>query len=115
MSKSDIGQSQSPSTQPFLHLKTWDLVLLSKKVVYSSFLGEGAGGPGAVEVVGGARIALRCLGLTTFQPGDEGGEVLDVGVVDASREGDKEEEEGVLVKDAGGAVVDSERMDEGGD
>ena len=78
-------------------------------------MGEGAGGPGAVEVVGGARIALRCLGLTTFQPGDEGGEVLDVGVVDASREGDKEEEEGVLVKDAGGAVVDSERMDEGGD
>ena len=115
MSKSDIGQSQSPSTQPFLHLKTWDLVLLSKKVVYSSFLGEGAGGPDADEVVGAAGTALRCLGLTTFQPGDEGGEVLDVGVVDASREGDKEEEEGVLVKDAGGAVVDSESMDEGGE
>ena len=98
-----------------MHLKTWDRVLLSKKVVYSSFLGEGAGGPDADEVVGAARTALRCLGLTTFQPGDEGGEVLDVGVVDACREGDKEEEEGVLVKDAGGAVVDSERMDEGGD
>ena len=100
---------------PFLHLKTWDLVLQSKKVMYSSFLGEGAGGPGADEVVGGARIALRCLGLTTFQPGDEGGKVLDVGVVDACMDGGKEEEDGVLVKDAGGAVVDSESMDEGGD
>ena len=98
-----------------MHLKTWDRVLLSKKVVYSSFLGEGAGGPDAGGVVGAARTALRCLGLTTFQPGDEGGEVLDVGVLDACREGDKEEEEGVHVKDAGGAVVDSESMDEGGD
>ena len=35
--------------------------------------------------------------------------------MDASREGDKEEEEGVLVKDAGGAVVDSKSMDEGSD
>ena len=68
---------------PFLHLKTWDLVLQSKKVMYSSFLGEGAGGPDADEVVGAAGTALRCLRLTTFQPGDEGGEVLDVGVVDA--------------------------------
>ena len=51
--------------------------------MYSSFLREGAGGSDADVVVGGARIALRCLGLTTFQPGDEGGEVLDVGVVDA--------------------------------
>ena len=46
-------------------------------MVYSSSFG----GSGADVVVGG--IALRCLGLTTFQPGDEGGEVLDVGVVDA--------------------------------
>ena len=68
-------------TSPFLHLKTWHPALLSKKVVYSSFLGEGPGGSDADVVVG--RIALRCLGLTTFQPGDEGGEVLDVGVVDA--------------------------------
>ena len=83
--------------------------------MYSSFLGEGAGGPGADEVVGGARIALRCLGLTTFQPGDEGGKVLDVGDVDACMDGGKEEKDGVLVKDAGGAVVDSESMDEGGD
>ena len=59
----------------FVHLKTWDQVLLSKKVVYASFSGEGAGGLDADEVVGGVRIALRCLGLTTFQPGDRGGVV----------------------------------------
>ena len=62
-------------SSPFLHLKTWDPVLLSKKVVYASFSGEGAGGLDADEVVGGVRIALRCLGLTTFQPGDKGGVV----------------------------------------
>ena len=76
---------------------------------------EGDGGLVADEVVGGVRIALRCLGLTTFQPGDKGGVVRDVGVVDACMDGGKEEEDGVLVKDAGGAVVDSESMDEGGD
>ena len=102
-------------SSPFLHLKTWDQVLLSKKVVYASFLGEGACGLDADEVVGGVRIALRCLGLTTFQPGDKGGEVWDVGVVDACMEAGREEEDGVLVKDAGGAVVDSESMDEGSD
>ena len=85
---------------PFLHLKTWRPNLLSKKVAYASFLGEGAGGSDADVVVGGARIALRCLGLTTFQPGDEGGEVLDVGVVDACVTGGREEEDGVLEKDA---------------
>ena len=68
-------------TSPFLHLKTWRQALLSKKVVYASFLGEGTGGSDTDEMVG--RIALRCLGLTTFQPGDEGGEVLGVGVEDA--------------------------------
>ena len=91
-------------SSPFLHLKTWDPVLLSKKVVYASFSGEGAGGLDADEVVGGVRIALRCLGLTTFQPGDKGGVVWDVGVVDACMEAGREE----LVKDAGGAVLDSE-------
>ena len=100
---------------PFLHLKTWDPVLLSKKVVYASLSGEGAGGLDADEVVGGVRIALRCLGLTTFQPGDKGGVVRDVGVVDACMEAGREEEDGVLVRDAGGAVVDSESMDEGGE
>ena len=102
-------------SSPFLHLKTWDPVLLSKKVVYASFSGEGAGGLDADEVVGGVRIALRCLGLTTFQPGDKGGVVWDVGVVDACMEAGREEEDGVLVKDAGGAVLDSENMDEGSD
>ena len=102
-------------SSPFLHLKTWDPVLLSKKVVYASFSGEGAGGLDADEVVGGARIALRCLGLTTFQPGDKGGVVWDVGVVDACMEAGREEEDGVLVKDAGGAMLDSESMDEGSD
>ena len=102
-------------SSPFLHLKTWVLVLLSKKVVYASFSGEGAGGLDADEVVGGVRIALRCLGLTTFQPGDKGGVVWDVGVVDACMEAGREEEDGVLVKDAGGAVLDSESMDEGSD
>ena len=102
-------------SSPFLHLKTWDPVLLSKKVVYASFSGEGAGGLDADEVVGGVRIALRCLGLTTFQPGDKGGVVWDVGVVDACMEAGREEEDGVLVKDAGGAVLDSESMDEGSD
>ena len=102
-------------SSPFLHLKTWDPVLLSKKVVYASLSGEGAGGLDADEVVGGVRIALRCLGLTTFQPGDKGGVVWDVGVVDACMEAGREEEDGVLVKDAGGAVLDSENMDEGSD
>ena len=102
-------------SSPFLHLKTWDPVLLSKKVVYASFSGEGAGGLDADEVVGGVRIALRCLGLTTFQPGDKGGVVWDVGVVDACMEAGREEEDGVLVRDAGGAVVDSESMVEGSD
>ena len=102
-------------SSPFLHLKTWDPVLLSKKVVYASFSGEGAGGLDADEVVGGVRIALRCLGLTTFQPGDKGGVVWDVGVVDACMEAGREEEDGVLVKDAGGAMLDSESMDEGSD
>ena len=102
-------------SSPFLHLKTWDPVLLSKKVVYASFSGGGAGGLDADEVVGGVRIALRCLGLTTFQPGDKGGVVWDVGVVDACMEAGREEEDGVLVKDAGGAVLDSESMDEGSD
>ena len=102
-------------SSPFLHLKTWDPVLLSKKVVYSSFSGGGAGGLDADEVVGGVRIALRCLGLTTFQPGDKGGVVWDVGVVDACMEAGREEEDGVLVKDAGGAMLDSESMDEGSD
>ena len=102
-------------SSPFLHLKTWDPVLLSKKVVYASFSGEGAGVLDADEVVGGVRIALRCLGLTTFQPGDKGGVVWDVGVVDACMEAGREEEDGVLVKDAGGAVLDSENMDEGSD
>ena len=58
---------------------------------------------------------MMAMGLTTFQPGDEGGKVLDVGDVDACMDGGKEEEDGVLVKDAGGAVVDSESMDEGGE
>ena len=102
-------------SSPFLHLKTWDPVLLSKKVVYASFSGEGSGGLDADEVVGGVRIALRCLGLTTFQPGDKGGVVWDVGVVDACMEAGREEEDGVLVRDAGGAVVDSESMVEGSD
>ena len=102
-------------SSPFLHLKTWVLVLLSKKVVYASSSGEGAGGLDADEVVGGVRIALRCLGLTTFQPGDKGGVVWDVGVVDACMEAGREEEDGVLVKDAVGAVLDSESMDEGSD
>ena len=83
--------------------------------MYASFSGEGAGGLDADEVVGGVRIALRCLGLTTFQPGDKGGVVWDVGVVDACMEAGREEEDGVLVKDAGGAVLDSENMDEGSD
>ena len=83
--------------------------------MYASSSGEGAGGLDADEVVGGVRIALRCLGLTTFQPGDKGGVVWDVGVVDACMEAGREEEDGVLVRDAGGAVVDSESMDEGSD
>ena len=101
---------------PFLHRKTSDWVLLSKKLVYSSFSQEGAGGSDADVVVGGARIALRCLGLTTFQPGDEGGEVSDVGVIDACMEGGSGEEAvGVLEKDAEGAVVDGEGMEEDSD
>ena len=98
---------------PFLHLKTWRPNLLSKKVAYASFLGEGAGGSDADVLVG--RIALRCLGLTTFQPGDGGGEFSDVGVVDACVGGGREEEDGVLENVAGGAVVDGESMDEGSD
>ena len=78
-------------SSPFLHLKTWDPVLLSKKVVYASFSGEGAGGLDADEVVGGVRIALRCLGLTTFQPGDKGGVVWDVGVHEEEEEAKMQE------------------------
>ena len=44
--------------EQFVHLKTWDQFLLSKKVVvYASFLGEGASGQEADEEVGGAGIA----------------------------------------------------------
>ena len=49
-----------------MHLKTWDSV--------ASVSGEGAGEVGLEE-------GLRCLVLTTFQPGAEGGEELGVCVV----------------------------------
>ena len=36
---------------------------------------------GRSKGAGGARIALRCLGLTNFQPGEEGGDESNVCVV----------------------------------
>ena len=56
--RSQVLWTQVLKSSPFLHLKTWDPVLLSKKVVYASFSGEGSGGLDADEVVGGMRIAL---------------------------------------------------------
>ena len=61
---------------------------------------------------------MFCLGLTTFQPGDVGVEASDVGVVDACV-GSGEvlkvdvavDDSGVLVEDAGGAVVDGASLE----
>ena len=57
--------------EQFVHLKTWDQFLLSKKVVvYASFLGEGASGQEADEEVGGAQgLLLGAHNLPTRRQG----------------------------------------------
>ena len=91
---------------PYLHLKTparysTDIALL-----------EGVGGPG--------ERGLGCLVLTTFQPGEEGGEELDVCAVGGCDcvqvEGGREEDMDLTVDDNGVLVkeVESVMFDGGG-
>ena len=67
----------------------------------ASVSGEGADGPKADEV---GLEELHCLVLTTFPPGAEGGEELDVGVVAGCDcvqvKGGKVYDNGVLVEEA---------------
>ena len=65
-------------------------------------------GEGADEV--GLEEGLRCLGLTTFRPGAEGGEELGVGVVAGCDcvqvKGGKVDDNGVLVEEAESVLLD---------
>ena len=74
----------------------------------TSVSGEGADGPEADEV--GFEEGLCCLVLTTFQPGAEGGEELDVGVVAGfdcvQVKGVKVDDNGVLVEEAESVLFD---------
>ena len=74
----------------------------------TSVSGEGADGPEADEV--GFEEGLCCLVLTTFQPGAEGGEELDVGVVAGCDcvqvKGVKVDDNGVLVEEEESVLFD---------